>query len=224
MLLLILPPIIVIVSFAFLLWYLTKKESDPEMQQFLQVSMDLGNNEQVISMKKFFWGSLEKMSRKSKVATLKFYNVLHDVAHEARTKKENAEKEIVGEGVEEMLMQSAPEPQARRAVPQTDMMRAPQKTESFVEKPISRKPANTEEESKPVVDKVEATPEAHEEDFIRAIAVNPKDFAAYEKLGDYYMDNGNIKDAKECYRQVLRLSPANRGVKVKIRKLEKLLG
>jgi hypothetical protein len=38
------------------------------------------------------------------------------------------------------------------------------------------------------------------------------------------MDNGNIKDAKECYRQVLRLSPANRDVKMKIRRLEKMLG
>ena len=65
---------------------------------------------------------------------------------------------------------------------------------------------------------------SHEEDFITAIAKNPKDFQAYEKLGDYYMDNGNIKDAKECYRQVLRLSPANREVKMKIRRLEKMLG
>lgn len=62
-----------------------------------------------------------------------------------------------------------------------------------------------------------------EEDFIARIAANPKDFAAYEGLGDYYLEIDNVKDAKECYRQVLRLSPVQRMVKIKIRRLEKIL-
>ncbi|MBI2439149.1 MAG: tetratricopeptide repeat protein [Candidatus Moranbacteria bacterium] len=64
---------------------------------------------------------------------------------------------------------------------------------------------------------------AREEDFIARIAVNPKDFTAYEGLGDYYLEIGNVKDAKECYRQVLKLSPVHRMVKIKIRRLEKIL-
>jgi len=32
-----------------------------------------------------------------------------------------------------------------------------------------------------------------------------------------------MKDAKDCYRQVLKLSPVQRMVKIKIRRLEKLL-
>ena len=62
-----------------------------------------------------------------------------------------------------------------------------------------------------------------EEELIARIAVNPKDFTAYEGLGDHYLDTGNIKDAKECYRQVLKLSPAHRLVRIKIRRLEKIL-
>ena len=64
---------------------------------------------------------------------------------------------------------------------------------------------------------------SREEDLIANIAANPKDFAAYEALGDYYLETNNVKDAKECYRQVLKLSPVHRMVKIKIRRLEKLL-
>ena len=65
--------------------------------------------------------------------------------------------------------------------------------------------------------------DTREADLIGRIAADPKDFSAYEALGDYYLEIGNIKDAKECYRQVLRLSPTHRMVKIKIRRLEKLL-
>lgn len=64
---------------------------------------------------------------------------------------------------------------------------------------------------------------AREESLIALIADNPKDHNAYEALGDHYMEAGNVQDAKECYRQVLKLSPAHRGVKMKIRRLEKIL-
>jgi len=62
-----------------------------------------------------------------------------------------------------------------------------------------------------------------EESLIVRISANPKDHTAYEALGDYYLEKGNAKDAKECYRQVLRLSPTHRTVKLKIRRLERLL-
>jgi hypothetical protein len=73
------------------------------------------------------------------------------------------------------------------------------------------------------VHKKVATRNGREEDFIARIAANPKDFTAYEGLGDYYLEANNVKDAKECYRQVLKLSPVQRMVKIKIRRLEKIL-
>lgn len=62
-----------------------------------------------------------------------------------------------------------------------------------------------------------------EEELIDRIARNPKDAPAYEELGDFYMEGGNLSDAKACYRQVIKLSPLNREVKEKIRRLERLL-
>lgn len=62
-----------------------------------------------------------------------------------------------------------------------------------------------------------------EEELIDRIARNPKDAPAYEQLGDFYMEGGNLSDAKACYRQVIKLSPLNREVKEKVRRLERLL-
>lgn len=62
-----------------------------------------------------------------------------------------------------------------------------------------------------------------EDILVERISLNPRDIEAYERLGDYYLEQGNLVDAKECYRQVLKLSPAYRLVKIKIRKLERLL-
>lgn len=62
-----------------------------------------------------------------------------------------------------------------------------------------------------------------EEILIERISMNPRDIEAYERLGDYYLEQDNLTDAKECYRQVLKLSPAYRLVKIKIRRLERLL-
>ncbi len=112
------------------------------------------------------------------------------------------------------------------------LMRRKQRGDASVEQPAHAKifPAKREVEERPMVSEKVALPErragkggAPEEDLIGRIATNPKDFEAYEALGDFYMENGNIKDAKECYRQVLKLSPVQRMVKIKIRRLEKLL-
>jgi tetratricopeptide (TPR) repeat protein len=58
---------------------------------------------------------------------------------------------------------------------------------------------------------------------IERIAANPKDIEAYERLGEYYMEIKNWDYAKECFKQVMKLNPQNRNVKMKMRKLERLL-
>jgi tetratricopeptide (TPR) repeat protein len=63
-----------------------------------------------------------------------------------------------------------------------------------------------------------------EELLIERIAANPKDIEAYERLGEYYLEVKNLEHSKECFKQVLRLNPANHNARYKIRKLEKILG
>ncbi len=62
-----------------------------------------------------------------------------------------------------------------------------------------------------------------EEILIERIASDPRDVEAYERLGDYYYDRRNTRDAVDCYKQVLKLSPVNRAIRVKLRRAERSL-
>lgn len=62
----------------------------------------------------------------------------------------------------------------------------------------------------------------HEVVLLSRIVENPRDSSAYEELGDWYFAGHAMQDAKECYRQALKLRPTNRAVKIKIRRLEKV--
>lgn len=216
---LLLPPVVVIIAFTFLLWFLAKKQSDPFVQEEIN-RLTSGESETINGFRTWFWGATEKTTKKARVQMLRFHNVLGDWSKVA---KENKEQKSGEEELEMPAVEAA-------VLPRTDMLSASRPEENFIERPIIRRESQFENfsQAQPTTRtnisdiKKEAT--SHEEDFISSIAKNPKDFSAYEKLGDYYMDNGNIKDAKECYRQVLRLSPANREVKMKIRRLEKILG
>ena len=98
----------------------------------------------------------------------------------------------------------------------------PKETRSFGEALVSKG-----EETVRVFRRRRVTQSGHkrlsEEELIDRIARNPKDAPAYEELGDVYMEGENLSDAKACYRQVIKLSPLNREVKDKIRRLERLL-
>jgi tetratricopeptide (TPR) repeat protein len=66
--------------------------------------------------------------------------------------------------------------------------------------------------------------EAFENILIDRIAANPKDTDAYERLGEYYIEIRSLKDAKECFKQVIKIDPKNKSVKMKMRRLERMLG
>ena len=59
-----------------------------------------------------------------------------------------------------------------------------------------------------------------EDALIHRIAENPKDIEAYRELGDYYMAVGNIKDAKDSFKMVLRLRPRDLKAKSSLREIE----
>jgi hypothetical protein len=70
--------------------------------------------------------------------------------------------------------------------------------------------------------KEEPLPEnkAREEALIYRIAENPKDMEAYRELGDYYLATGNIKDAKDSFKMVLKLRPRDLKAKSSLREIE----
>jgi tetratricopeptide (TPR) repeat protein len=73
-----------------------------------------------------------------------------------------------------------------------------------------------------VIPKKEPLPEdrVREAALIYRIAENPKDLEAYREIGDYYMGIGNIKDAKESFKMVLKLRPRDLKAKSSLREIE----
>jgi tetratricopeptide (TPR) repeat protein len=87
-------------------------------------------------------------------------------------------------------------------------------SEVIVRRKIHEEPA--------VIPKKEPLPEdrVREAALIYRIAENPKDLEAYREIGDYYMGIGNIKDAKESFKMVLKLRPRDLKAKSSLREIE----
>lgn len=245
---LVVPPIIVVLSLFFLLWYLLRKGDDPVIAQKVRES---GKEARVLfpGVKEFFLKNIEKLAQRFKVSLLRAHNVLNEFTQSVkkmRTKagvSVNASKEsLVG-----LPVFSRVDP-TKESVSNTTKADASMTEYGVLAEPIVRKTREEKKEQgfpesekkvvitsvpRPTISESMTHPELQkhtpkkdspkEEGLIGRIARDPKDFTAYEELGDYYLEMGNIKDAKECYRQVLKLSPVHRLVKIKIRRLEKLL-
>ncbi|MDD5489489.1 MAG: hypothetical protein PHP25_02320 [Candidatus Moranbacteria bacterium] len=71
-----------------------------------------------------------------------------------------------------------------------------------------------------IMPELAAEDKAKEDALIHRIAENPKDNEAYRELGDYYMSIGNIKDAKDSFKMVLKLRPRDLKAKSSLREIE----
>jgi tetratricopeptide (TPR) repeat protein len=252
MLYLIVPPIIIVLTLVLLLWYLSKKASDPLVSERALAMDDLQKRARFQGIREWRLRFLEKFAQKSKTNSLRMHNALHTWLQSIRASRKQVaeEKHLVEEYQKEEVYsyEEYAEETPTTPEPVVTLPVVVEKSESSFVIPLIRRHKRGEAEETPtpelvhteskslderpmVSDRV-ALPDtkrlnsrgkAPEEDLIGRIATNPKDFEAYEALGDFYMENGNIKDAKECYRQVLKLSPVQRMVKIKIRRLEKLL-
>lgn len=253
---LVIPPIIVVLSLSFLLWYLSRKGTDPVIAE--KISQSEGEKPSFSRTKELFLRVLEKWAQRFKVVSLRTHNSLHDFTQsvkESRRKMQGniseapqVEVEKEAEKETESIVFTSPEKkegffsrlkrkvnnevkQEKEEVSitlnQPIVRRSHEERvakESFEQKEIIPRPMVSETAAEPELRKGRVKPNiSREETLIARIAVNPKDFTSYEELGDYYLEIENIKDAKECYRQVLKLSPVHRMVKIKIRRLEKLL-
>ncbi len=263
---LVLPPIIVVLSLIFLLWYLSNKGADPSVVEKMS-HLEVAPAVSFSRTKEFFLRILEKLAQRSKVKSLRMHNALNDWTQSIKERRRQVRENVAlqqsergeesgGERVgffarfkqdkrgldqEPLVVDEVTqyqEPPVETLVPD-DIVDTPifrQKKTHIPEKPageIFPKRAHRIQIERPMVSETAAHPEekkkrispdtAREEMLIARIALNPKDFTAYETLGDYYFERENIKDAKECYRQVLKLSPVQRMVKIKIRRLEKFL-
>lgn len=141
----------------------------------------------------------EKFLRKLKVMFLKIENKTSDWAEALRKHSQNFK--IRREGIE-IEVKSADE----------------SANSSFVslKKSESRSSANKEDKDTSPADK---ELNALEEKYISEITKNPRNTEAYRRLGDLYIKKNNISDARETFRQILRLNPSDKDAGLKLMKL-----
>jgi len=236
----IIPPVIIVLSLAFLIYFLFRKFSAEGHTKAELLLNDLNGGsdkkeigDMVCSFFSCFWLKLlENMMRKLKLFSLRIHNVSNDWFHSARNKRE---KMISAENVSESGFADSVAEENKTEI-SSDMKteaiagqrainvfkRIPKMENFSMKRGIVRKNGiNMKKEIPTATDFAEKN--RLEDALIKRIAVNPKDIEAYERLGDYYSDMKNFKDAVECYRQVAKLSPRHLKAKSKLRALERIL-
>ena len=228
MLYLIIPPAVIIISLALLLFFLSRKISNFSDEESARLSEESQQAKIAKRLKKISFSKasaltfsfLEIISQWFKVLFLKFHNIADKCFRSIKEKKTK-------NGLDSPQKSFLKKETARKFIPRSLLARKKIKkagksnrgTNDINNRPmVSRRAAQPEDfrGQSAVKDKLEET-------LIERIAINPRDLEAYERLGDYYIERQNFKDALECYGQVLKLSPVNYKARVKIRKLKKFL-
>ena len=154
---------------------------------------------------------LERIMHLFKLWSLKFHNTSNAWFQTIREKRQRSVRVQKEEVFAQKVEQNFIEPISRRA-PEV----APKPVPRRILRPMVRNdvtmPQRTMLKEKSKL----------EDALIKRIAVNPRDIEAYERLGDYYLENENFQDSLECFKQVLRLSPTHQKARTRIRRLEKM--
>lgn len=204
------PPLIIIVGLAILISFIVRKVSRLPQDQLFGREQE---ESPVLKVKKIDFSKfsysilhfLEKLAQWFKILFLKFHNSANRWFYIIRQKRK---KSMAGQ--EELAKKEFFETIATKE--EDELMAKTRVTEPI----LAKKFVLPEHERAKARNKLE-------EVLIERIAANPRDIEAYERLGDYYMEREIYKDAWECFKQVLKLSPVHRRVRIKIKKLEKIL-
>lgn len=224
----IIPPILIVVSLIGIIVLLMKKAPDLAILEEYEDEASQGFLKRVLNKKKVsnkLLLILEKITRKIKLMFLKLENVFSawgDSIKKKRHMKENEGRSFSISERKEILSNDSDDEsreffQRRKSRIKPRVAVSDDVAESErIERDSLRKKAESEK-------KILEKKDLFEKILIERIAANPKDVEAYERLGEYYFEIENWNYSKECFKQVVKLSPQNRGVKMKMRKLERLL-
>lgn len=245
----IVPPIVIVVMLGALIFFISRKSDaiKKEIRKEEELALQGASGVIISKIHIFSLAFLEKMMLRVKLVFLKSYNQFDHWVHSVRDKKERKQERIenIEEAREEAEAKEARESEEREMreeVLRSKMVRKVEAVRTDLEKPAEAsqeikipeklrrmKVVKTDEiKAVPMVSQRVVQPEikrkkkSHlEEALIERIALNPRDIEAYERLGDYYLEEKNNEDALECFRQVLKLSPGNHKAKLRLKKLEK---
>lgn len=244
----IIPPILVILSLAGIIIFLAKKapqvanlndEDDLDREELLSRAGFFQKSKMRLKISlrgvgHLFLGILEKITGGAKMIFTKlegkFRNLNASVKNKRNREKgdQNSSNQAGIENNEDAdIINKLYQYQPKERVVSEE---APAEKRKLGKKESSISDENEEKIIKPTVSDRVTRPRARvemkdrlENLLIERIAANPKDTEAYERLGEYYMEIDSLIDAKECFKQVLKLDPKNGNVKYRMRRLEAML-
>lgn len=225
----IIPPVLIVLSLAGIVYFLLKKapqmaelaekeksEKQKEGDELMEKRGILGRT--TAKVKGIDWSGIkngglslaEKMMRRLRLVFLKLENYFKKMSDWIRTRRSkthgNSEK-----SAEEEIIQTK---KTDIVMPTDSILREPE--EKVIRPSISDRIVSPRSRTE-MKDKLEDL-------LVDRIAADPRDVEAYERLAEYYFEVGNYDDAKECYKQVIKLDPKNRNVRYKMRRLERIIG
>lgn len=208
----ILPPIIIVIAVSVLIMFLFRKAAQIPAGEFIadeyKRESEKSTTKIMAVIGQMLLKFLERLMHHSKLLSLKFHNVSNVWFQTIREKRQR--------GVQ--LQKEAQERSAQQQVVSNVITRP--EVEILSDRPEPRPMVRT---TVTMPQKARIREKNQLEDaLIKRIAINPRDIEAYERLGDYYLENSNFQDSLECFKQVLHLSPAHHKARLRIRRLEKL--
>ncbi len=213
----ILPPIIIISSVALVLFIISRKTLNDTV-----IVDDNGDETEGLKadIKTGGLNFLERISRKSKIIFLKLHNASEKWSQSIREKKRKREGTV---NEESMKVNEKQNRKVKFSTNRVDLVGRNKKRDSY------STPVKLAKEKAIISDKAVYPERARqkkkhlESSLIERIAVDPKDVDAYKELGELYMERESWSDAKECYKQILKLAPDNEKAKSRMIMIEREL-
>lgn len=236
---LVLPPIIIVASLLVLLAILSRKLGSVREEDLERMNEKRNG---ALSQKRLRWANfyqwllqlLEKTIQRLKIYSLKIHNLSDRWFRSIKERRSNgrAGRAVDGNGVAAGNLKPTGElsvPEKKTGILRHSATRLLTKKKITV---VSSDPKMSDgaigNRSLPVRRAMPPKPPEEKKELeghlIERIATDPRDIEAYERLGDYYLERGNMPDAKECFKQVLKMSPISRNARSKMRRIERKLG
>lgn len=165
---------------------------------------------------------LEKTLRKFRVLLLKIDNLFADMISAAREKSQVWTVRSRA-WMEQHQLKKIKKLQVLERLDKAQVVETIQKAKNELKQ--NQKNQEIQKESKKEIrrglDAAAAYNRIEERKLIDMIARNPRDAEAYRKLGFLYLIEDNNEDARNCFRQVVKINPGDSEVVAKLREMEK---
>lgn len=232
----IIPPIFVVLSLIGIILFLMKKAPkvasiNERKNLYLESSVRVQENGKrgLASGDKYLM-LMEKITRLFKAGLIKMENAFSSWNEKIRTKRK--QNGTASSEINAVTIQRMEETNVQENNISVDMASSSVHDENMPSMPKQKRITifDSEKPVQPMISKKVTMPKVKvelkdrlEKLLIERIAANPKDIEAYERLGEYYFEIGNMEYSKDCFKQVIRLDPGNTNAKSKMRRLENLL-